>query len=434
MLPCPHPERPCIFLPWDDARGRAPIGKTTLYRLVREGVVCADSLLMPPNFGRNGPRPKICLEAMRAYRAGLKPFVPARDDEMLFDAAAEELGVNRATLYNWRAKGIPFLGGRKLATRTDEGRDALGRRCGYRFVAQSLVDEIKEAMKAAAAACSPRKAEIKLGVCRSTLDNLRRRGELTGTPGVVLTGNYSQDGFSFRPSEVDAVKAKAKAAAVNKDWRHVDGKGRKWMLGKHVAEVYGLSRRYQLAHRNPDPPEWGGGGFHFTTVPNPRKNGRFSNVKVYLETDAATAAGGGRLDGGPGASAEVLPPAATSGAPGLDQAVPVNGPATPSAPPGGTKTAAPMTPPTAPRWDERTGTLYWGDLVIREFRKHPAGNQRALIEAFHRKDWSANVPNPFRDPRKLNLTIYQLNLSLAVKAIRFRGDGTTQGVVWEAAE
>jgi hypothetical protein len=95
------------------------------------------------------------------------------------------------------------------------------------------------------------------------------------------------------------------------------------------------------------------------------------------------------------------------------------------------KATAPS-PPLKPRWDETTATLYWGNVAIREFRKHPAQNQTALIEAFHRKGWARNIPNPFiGDPRKLNFAIYQMNKGLAEKVIRFRGDGTGQGVVWE---
>jgi hypothetical protein len=84
-----------------------------------------------------------------------------------------------------------------------------------------------------------------------------------------------------------------------------------------------------------------------------------------------------------------------------------------------------------PRWDEMTSTLFWGDNPIRQFRKHPAQNQRELIEAFHREKWSQTIPNPFgRDARTLNLTIYYLNKSLSPKLIRFSGDGTGEGVMW----
>jgi excisionase family DNA binding protein len=90
--------------------------------------------------------------------------------------------------------------------------------------------------------------------------------------------------------------------------------------------------------------------------------------------------------------------------------------------------------PSRPRWDDEAATLYWGETPIRMFRSNPAKNQRDLVEAFHRANWCRTIPDPFLNDRKLNVTIYQLNKSLRVKAIRFRGDGTGQGVMWEPIE
>lgn len=92
-----------------------------------------------------------------------------------------------------------------------------------------------------------------------------------------------------------------------------------------------------------------------------------------------------------------------------------------------------------PRWDEMKATLFWGDVPIRVFSHHPAKNQRDIIEAFHREDWNHTVPTPFKDnngsdAKKLNLAIYHLNHSLLKKAIRFRGDGTGDGVMWEPVD
>jgi excisionase family DNA binding protein len=90
--------------------------------------------------------------------------------------------------------------------------------------------------------------------------------------------------------------------------------------------------------------------------------------------------------------------------------------------------------PSLPRWDDEAATLYWGEVPIRQFRRHPARNQRELIEAFHRGRWAQTIPDPFRDARKLALTICCLNKSLLQKLIRFAGDGTGEGVMWMRAE
>jgi hypothetical protein len=86
---------------------------------------------------------------------------------------------------------------------------------------------------------------------------------------------------------------------------------------------------------------------------------------------------------------------------------------------------------TKPRWDEMTATLFWGDTAIREFRKHPAQNQRELIEAFHREGWAHTIPDPFGEPRKLNQTLKDLNRKLPPNTVRFCGDGMGLGAIWE---
>jgi hypothetical protein len=91
--------------------------------------------------------------------------------------------------------------------------------------------------------------------------------------------------------------------------------------------------------------------------------------------------------------------------------------------------------PTHPRWDDLKATLFWGDIPIREFRRHPAPNQRELVEAFHRANWQNLILSPFgTDGEKLNASIYHLNRSLDPKVIHFRSDGTGEGAIWEPAE
>jgi hypothetical protein len=96
--------------------------------------------------------------------------------------------------------------------------------------------------------------------------------------------------------------------------------------------------------------------------------------------------------------------------------------------------AFPATIPTesiTPRWDEAARELRYRTRLLKVYRKNPAKNQIDLIEAFHRAGWSRSIPDPFKDTRKLNQTLRDLNRALSDKAIRFVGDGTGEGVKWE---
>jgi hypothetical protein len=84
-----------------------------------------------------------------------------------------------------------------------------------------------------------------------------------------------------------------------------------------------------------------------------------------------------------------------------------------------------------PVWDDTAAALSWRGEVIRTFHKHPARNQRDLVEAFHREGWAPIIPDPFRDPNRLRQTIRDLNNSLPEHTIRFAGDGTGEGARWE---
>ncbi len=81
-----------------------------------------------------------------------------------------------------------------------------------------------------------------------------------------------------------------------------------------------------------------------------------------------------------------------------------------------------------PVWDEEMSTLSWCGRVIRRFY-NSAENQIVLIVAFHRANWSRNIPDPFRDRRKLDKTVTDLNKKLAPDTIRFHRDGSG-GVRW----
>jgi hypothetical protein len=106
----------------------------------------------------------------------------------------------------------------------------------------------------------------------------------------------------------------------------------------------------------------------------------------------------------------------------------------PEAANGQTAGCAAESPPPCPVWDDEVGELRWGDVCIRTFGRHPADNQRELLDAFRLANWARWIPDPFNDPRKLNQTIAVLNRSLDPRLIRFRGDGSGEGVIWGPTE
>lgn len=87
-----------------------------------------------------------------------------------------------------------------------------------------------------------------------------------------------------------------------------------------------------------------------------------------------------------------------------------------------------------PQWDNTTRTLYLGTTLVRQYRV-PAENQVVVLEAFERAGWPQRIDDPlperFGTPRKmlLNETVRSLNRSQ--KLIKFRGDGTGTGILWE---
>jgi hypothetical protein len=85
-----------------------------------------------------------------------------------------------------------------------------------------------------------------------------------------------------------------------------------------------------------------------------------------------------------------------------------------------------------PRWDEQGRELWYGEKRVKRYR-NPARNQIDIIEAFHRAAWAKQIDDPFKNARKLNQTISDLNAGLAPGTIRFRGDGTGEGVIWDPA-
>ena len=69
--------------------------------------------------------------------------------------------------------------------------------------------------------------------------------------------------------------------------------------------------------------------------------------------------------------------------------------------------------------------------------KWTAANQETILVAFEEEGWPARIDDPLpqqpeQDPkRRLSDTIKCLNRKQTNELIRFRGDGTGEGVTWE---
>jgi hypothetical protein len=92
-----------------------------------------------------------------------------------------------------------------------------------------------------------------------------------------------------------------------------------------------------------------------------------------------------------------------------------------------------------PRWDQERRTLYVGSYVVKQFRE-PSQNQEAVLAAFHQEGWAHRIDDPLppsadQDPKfRLHHTIQRLNNHQQHPLIRFRGDGTGQGLFWELTQ
>jgi hypothetical protein len=94
-----------------------------------------------------------------------------------------------------------------------------------------------------------------------------------------------------------------------------------------------------------------------------------------------------------------------------------------------------------PRWDDEKRELRLGDRLIKKYERQPAPHQTMLLRVFQEQGWQKrHIDDPLpREPgeddedakRRLHETIKSLNKSLPRGTIRFRGDGTGQGVCWE---
>lgn len=92
-----------------------------------------------------------------------------------------------------------------------------------------------------------------------------------------------------------------------------------------------------------------------------------------------------------------------------------------------------------PTWDPLRRELRMNGRVIKRFR-WTAKNQERILATFDEEGWPCRIddpipPQPNGDQRqKLRDAVRALNQSHEISLIRFRGDGSGQGVVWELIE
>lgn len=91
-----------------------------------------------------------------------------------------------------------------------------------------------------------------------------------------------------------------------------------------------------------------------------------------------------------------------------------------------------------PNWDAQRRVLSLAGAIVKRF-KWVAENQETVLAAFEEETWPPRIDDPLsphidQDPkRRLSDTIKCLNRNQHQRLIRFRGDGTGEGVVWELA-
>lgn len=89
-----------------------------------------------------------------------------------------------------------------------------------------------------------------------------------------------------------------------------------------------------------------------------------------------------------------------------------------------------------PHWDGERHELWVGEQLVKQFKGH-ALNQETILAVFEEEGWPPRTDDPLPlaeeiDPkRRLSDTIKCLNRKQRHALVRFRGDGTGQGIIWE---
>jgi hypothetical protein len=89
-----------------------------------------------------------------------------------------------------------------------------------------------------------------------------------------------------------------------------------------------------------------------------------------------------------------------------------------------------------PHWDRKLRLLLLNGCVVKRFRR-PANNQELVLSVFEEEGWPPSIDDPLpfvrpqRPKERLHATIRCLNSNHENRLIRFRGNGTGEGVFWE---
>jgi hypothetical protein len=92
-----------------------------------------------------------------------------------------------------------------------------------------------------------------------------------------------------------------------------------------------------------------------------------------------------------------------------------------------------------PKWDEARRELTVAGKIVKQFRL-PSPNQEMVLTALEEEGWPPSIsdplpPYPGQDPkRRLQDTLKALNNHQKHRLIRFKGNGTGEGILWELTE
>lgn len=98
--------------------------------------------------------------------------------------------------------------------------------------------------------------------------------------------------------------------------------------------------------------------------------------------------------------------------------------------------ALPSPLPLSPRWDSERRELYVGTQIVKRYRQ-PAPCQVLVLSSFEELGWPPRIDDPLpmvtgHDQReRLREVIGHLNYRQRPRLIRFQGDGTGQGIIWD---
>jgi hypothetical protein len=90
-----------------------------------------------------------------------------------------------------------------------------------------------------------------------------------------------------------------------------------------------------------------------------------------------------------------------------------------------------------PQWDRDLGLLTFRNVVVRKVRGGGvAKNIRTILDTFQDDGWPDRIDNPLSGGRadasaRKSEAINTLNNKMLINSIRFRADGTGEGILWE---